>query len=43
MSDAIIFAIGGVVFIAATWTTIAFLLTRVMALEEQTEREGETG
>ncbi len=43
MSDAFIFAIGGVVFIAATWATIAFLLTRVMALEEETEKELEAG
>jgi hypothetical protein len=43
MSNAIIAAIGGVVFIAATWATIAFLLTRFMALEERNERELETG
>ena len=35
----ITFRVGGVVFIAATWATIAFLLTRVMALEEQGQNE----
>lgn len=34
MSDAAIFAVGGVLFIITTWATIAFLLSRVMALEE---------
>lgn len=31
MSDALLFAIGGVIFIITTGATIAFLLTRVMA------------
>ena len=35
MSEAVIFGIGGILFIFVTWATIAFLLTRVMALEEQ--------
>lgn len=35
MSEAVIFGIGGILFILVTWATIAFLLTRVMALEEQ--------
>ena len=34
MSDAAIFAAGGLLFIVTTWATIAFLLTRVMELEE---------
>jgi hypothetical protein len=33
VSEGVVFAIGGVVFIATTWATIAFGLTRVMRLE----------
>ncbi len=34
MSDAVIFGIGGIVFILVTWAAIAFLMTSVMALEK---------
>lgn len=33
MSLTIIFVVGGVLFIATTWATIAFALSRVVALE----------
>jgi hypothetical protein len=36
MIEGVVFAIGGVVFIATTWATIAFGLTRVMRLEQET-------
>ena len=39
MSEAVIFGVGGVLFILVTWATIAFLLSRVMAFEEQESRE----
>lgn len=34
MSDVLLFSIGGLLFIATTWATIAFLLTKVIALED---------
>lgn len=37
MIEGVVFAIGGVLFIATTWATIAFGLTRVMRLERETE------
>lgn len=35
MSLGIIFAVGGVLFIATTWATIAFALSRVVSLEDE--------
>ena len=34
MSNVLLFSIGGLVFIATTWATIAFLLTKMIALED---------
>jgi hypothetical protein len=34
MSTTVIFVVGGVLFIAITWATIAFGLTRMISLEE---------
>ena len=34
MSDVVIFGVGGLMFIATTWATIAFLLRRVISLEK---------
>lgn len=40
MSEVVIFSIGGLLFIATTWATIAFGLTRVISVErEQTAVE----
>ena len=39
MSDVAIFAVGGVLFVLTTWATIAYLLTRVMGLEESLGEE----
>lgn len=37
MSEVVIFGVGGILFIATTWATIAFLLARVIRFEgEQT-------
>jgi hypothetical protein len=35
MSDGVIFGIGGVLFIATTWATIAFLLSRLNELHRR--------
>jgi hypothetical protein len=34
MSDVVIFSVGGILFIATTWATIAFALTRVIPRED---------
>jgi hypothetical protein len=40
MSNVVIFSIGGLLFIATTWATIAFLLARVVRMEgEQSVEE----
>lgn len=39
MGEPAIFAVGGVLFIATTWATIAFGLTRVMRLEDEVAEE----
>ncbi len=33
MSDALIFSVGGLVFIATTWASIAFALSKVIGIE----------
>ena len=33
MSDVVVFSVGGLLFIATTWATIAFMLRRVIDLE----------
>ena len=40
MSDVAIFTVGGVLFVLTTWATIAFLLAKVMSLEETNENDG---
>ena len=34
MSEAVIFSVGGVLFIVTTWATIAFAIARVIPREE---------
>lgn len=43
MSDTLIFGVGGVLFIATTWATIAFLLARLVRYEgeERTDDRSE--
>ena len=33
MSDVVIFSVGGLMFIATTWATVAFMLRKVIGLE----------
>ena len=35
MSNAVIFGVGGILFIATTWATIAFMLARVIRFEDR--------
>ena len=42
MSDGLLFAVGGVLFIITTGATIAFLLSRVMAAHRRQLLESET-
>ena len=35
MSISIVFVVGGVLFIATTWATIAFALSRVVSMEAE--------